>query len=69
KGDDRIGNGVRRFQASHGFAKATASTSDIEWKVFDDYTVKDLISNGKYLMITPSKTYSTTWMNSTRSKI
>lgn len=42
KGDERIGAGVRRFQASHGFAKLTASESDIEWKVYDDYNVRDL---------------------------
>ena len=42
KGDDRIGEGIRRFQTSHGFAKAETGNSEIAWKVFEDYTVKDL---------------------------
>lgn len=45
KGDERIAHGVRRFQGSHGFAKANKSESDIEWKVYDDYTVRDLFAH------------------------
>lgn len=45
KGDERIEDGVRRFQASHGFAKASASESEIHWKVFDDYNVRDLFEH------------------------
>lgn len=45
KGDDRIEGGIRRFQASHGFAKAKTSTSDIDWKVFEDYTARDLFEH------------------------
>lgn len=42
KGDDRIEDGVRRFQPSHGFAKASKSENSIDWIVSDDYTVRDL---------------------------
>lgn len=45
KGDERIEDGVRRFQASHGFAKASASESNIQWQVFDDYNVRDLFEH------------------------
>lgn len=42
KGDDRIGDGVRRFQASHGFAKSRESSNDIEWKIQHDINQYDL---------------------------
>nr|CRY97924.1 hypothetical protein [uncultured prokaryote] len=45
KGDERIENGVRRFQASHGFAKPDAVESSIQWQVFDDYNVRDLFEH------------------------
>lgn len=42
KGDERIGDGVRRFQASHGFAKTRASDSEVDWKMMNDFTENDL---------------------------
>lgn len=45
KGDERIGDGIRRFQPSHGFAKADKAENNIEWFVAEDYTVRDLFQH------------------------
>jgi len=52
KGDDKIGDDVRRFQASHGFAKARVSENDIDWQVQNDINHYDMwfyTRNGGYV--------------------
>lgn len=77
KGDEKIGDGVRRFQASHGFAKASVSENDIVWSIQDDINHFDLyfynqstelvvdVTAGNQITsgeVTPNQTYRD-WIN------